>query len=93
MFHILFVYELMKNLNRGVANKPDRLGLELLEFSKNLTEAQSCISLTGWLVRKHLASIFKEIQGLNLTKYVGECAAAIVEADSRKSTLPPFILR
>ena len=60
MFHILFVYELMKNLNRGVANNPDKLGLEL-EFCKNLTADQSCISLTGWLVRKHLISIFKEI--------------------------------
>ena len=51
----------MKNLNWGVVNNPDRLGLELLEFCKNLTADQSCISLTGWLVPKHLTSIFKKI--------------------------------
>ena len=32
--------------------------------------------------------IFKDIHGLNLTKYVGECAAAIVEAKIKMTDLP-----
>ena len=75
--------------NTNVENRPEESDLHKLDSSlkkntafvrkvKNFSEAQK-------------DSILKEMTTLNLTKYIGEVAAAIVEAKLKMNDLPGII--
>ena len=64
-------------------------------FEENSAKLDSSLKKNSGFVKKlktmtdaQKDGIFKEIKALNLTKYVGECAAAIVEAKIKMADLP-----
>ena len=76
------------------ANTMPRVAEKRETFEENSAKLDSSLKKNSGFVKKlktmteaQKDGIFKEILGLNLTKYVGECAAAIVEAKIKMADL------